>query len=204
MKQGWLWLMAAWGVALAATLGALFIGEVMGMTPCLLCWYQRIFMFPLALILGMAAFAEDRRGAGVRVAAGLGWCRHRGLPHRSDRRVGAPVVGALRRRPFVQRTEPGDPERHPDSLVVSSGLHRHRLPAFCLFEKDPFMNAKKFTVIGLVAIVALFFYLGMNAYHIACAERAGGAGQGRADPPGAHALASVRPAKRTCHHRRVL
>jgi disulfide bond formation protein DsbB len=55
--------MAAWGVALVATLGALLIGEVMGMTPCLLCWYQRIFMFPLALILGMAAFAEDRRGA---------------------------------------------------------------------------------------------------------------------------------------------
>ena len=62
MKRGWIWLMAAWVVAVAATLGALFLGEVMGMTPCLLCWYQRIFMFPLALILGMAAFAEDRRG----------------------------------------------------------------------------------------------------------------------------------------------
>lgn len=33
------------------------------MTPCLLCWYQRILMFPLALILGMATFSEDRRGA---------------------------------------------------------------------------------------------------------------------------------------------
>ena len=55
--------MAAWGIALAATLGALFLGEVMGMTPCLLCWYQRIFMFPLPLILGLAAFADDRRGA---------------------------------------------------------------------------------------------------------------------------------------------
>jgi disulfide bond formation protein DsbB len=63
MKQGWIWLMAAWALALVATLGALFMGEVMGMTPCLLCWYQRIFMFPLALILGQAAFAEDRRGA---------------------------------------------------------------------------------------------------------------------------------------------
>lgn len=63
MKKGWFWLMSAWGVALVATLGALFIGEVMGMMPCLLCWYQRIFMFPLAVILGMAAFAEDRRGA---------------------------------------------------------------------------------------------------------------------------------------------
>jgi len=40
----------AWLIALTATLGALFIGEVMGRTPCVLCWYQRIAMFPLALI----------------------------------------------------------------------------------------------------------------------------------------------------------
>ncbi|NIM42337.1 MAG: disulfide bond formation protein B [Hydrogenophaga sp.] len=59
----WTWLLLAWVVALLATLSALFLGEVMGMTPCLLCWYQRILMFPLALILGMASFSEDRRGA---------------------------------------------------------------------------------------------------------------------------------------------
>ena len=46
----------AWLIALTATLGALFIGEVMGRTPCVLCWYQRIAMFPLALILGLASF----------------------------------------------------------------------------------------------------------------------------------------------------
>jgi len=62
-STGWVWLSAAWVVALVATLAALFIGEVMGMTPCQLCWYQRILMFPLALILGMAAFGNDRRGA---------------------------------------------------------------------------------------------------------------------------------------------
>lgn len=72
MKQGWPLLMSAWGVALSATLGALFIGEVMGMTPCLLCWYQRIFMFPLAPILGIAAFAEDRRGAVYALPLALG------------------------------------------------------------------------------------------------------------------------------------
>ncbi len=74
MKRGWFWIMAAWAWALAlvSTLGALFIGEVMGMTPCLLCWYQRIFMFPLALILGMAAFAEDRRGAVYALPLALG------------------------------------------------------------------------------------------------------------------------------------
>lgn len=52
-------LFLAWLVALAATAGALFAGEVMGQTPCLLCWYQRIFMFPLALILGIAALRND-------------------------------------------------------------------------------------------------------------------------------------------------
>lgn len=72
MKPGWNWLMAAWAIALVATLAALFLGEVMGMTPCLLCWYQRIFMFPLALILGMAAFAEDRRGAVYAMPLALG------------------------------------------------------------------------------------------------------------------------------------
>ena len=49
----------AWLVALASTLGALFIGEVMGQMPCILCWYQRIAMFPLALILGLACFYSD-------------------------------------------------------------------------------------------------------------------------------------------------
>ena len=43
-------LFIAWLVALGATLGALFIGEVMGQVPCTLCWYQRIAMFPLAIV----------------------------------------------------------------------------------------------------------------------------------------------------------
>jgi len=64
--------MGAWVMATTATFSALFIGEVMGMTPCLLCWYQRICMFPLALILGMAAFAEDRRGAVYALPLALG------------------------------------------------------------------------------------------------------------------------------------
>jgi disulfide bond formation protein DsbB len=55
-RQTLLW---AWFVALTATLGALFIGEVMGQMPCTLCWYQRIAMFPLVVILGVAAFRGD-------------------------------------------------------------------------------------------------------------------------------------------------
>ncbi|PKO63126.1 MAG: disulfide bond formation protein B [Betaproteobacteria bacterium HGW-Betaproteobacteria-18] len=63
MKLNWLMLLAAWLVATMATASALFIGEVMLMVPCQLCWYQRIFMFPLAIVLGMACFSDDRRGA---------------------------------------------------------------------------------------------------------------------------------------------
>lgn len=62
-RRPWPLLVAAWLLALLATGGALFLGEVMSMTPCVLCWYQRIAMFPLALILGMAVYSDDRRGA---------------------------------------------------------------------------------------------------------------------------------------------
>lgn len=71
-STGWVWLSAAWAIALVSTFAALFIGEVMGMTPCQLCWYQRILMFPLAVILGMAAFGNDRRGAFYALPLALG------------------------------------------------------------------------------------------------------------------------------------
>jgi len=64
-------LFLAWLVALAATAGALFLGEVMGKTPCLLCWYQRIAMFPLVLVLGVGLFDGDVRSA--RYALPLAW-----------------------------------------------------------------------------------------------------------------------------------
>ncbi|CUX68336.1 putative disulfide formation protein (fragment) [Agrobacterium genomosp. 5 str. CFBP 6626] len=49
--KAWLPTFGAWMVALTSTLGALFIGEVMGQAPCDLCWHQRAFMFPLAILL---------------------------------------------------------------------------------------------------------------------------------------------------------
>lgn len=72
MKKNWTLLLLAWLIATTATLGALFIGEVMLMTPCTLCWYQRIFMFPIAIILGIACFADDRQGAVYTLALALG------------------------------------------------------------------------------------------------------------------------------------
>ncbi|WP_338610922.1 disulfide bond formation protein B (plasmid) [Pelagibacterium nitratireducens] len=55
----WAFMFVAWVMALAASLGALFIGEVMGQTPCILCWYQRNFMFSLAFVLGLACFKAE-------------------------------------------------------------------------------------------------------------------------------------------------
>jgi disulfide bond formation protein DsbB len=55
----WIRLFLAWALATIATLGALFIGEVMGQTPCMMCWFQRAFMFPLAVILGVAVYRSD-------------------------------------------------------------------------------------------------------------------------------------------------
>jgi len=67
-------LFLAWLIALAATAGALFLGEVMGKTPCVLCWYQRIAMFPLVLVLGVGLYDGDARSARYAMPLALaGW-----------------------------------------------------------------------------------------------------------------------------------
>jgi disulfide bond formation protein DsbB len=50
----------AWIVALVSSLGSLYYSEVANFEPCNLCWYQRIAMYPLAVILGIAAATRDR------------------------------------------------------------------------------------------------------------------------------------------------
>jgi disulfide bond formation protein DsbB len=52
---------AAWVIALLATVGSLFFSEVMGLPPCLLCWYQRIAMYPLVLIIATGIVMRDAR-----------------------------------------------------------------------------------------------------------------------------------------------
>ncbi len=49
-------LLAAW-IAMG---GSLFFSEVLGWLPCELCWYQRIFMYPLAFILAIGILRRDR------------------------------------------------------------------------------------------------------------------------------------------------
>jgi disulfide bond formation protein DsbB len=53
----------AFVVALVAVLGSLYLSEVAHFPPCRLCWYQRIAMYPLPVILGVAWW---RRDEGVR------------------------------------------------------------------------------------------------------------------------------------------
>lgn len=49
----------ATAVASVATAGSLYYSEVAQYTPCRLCWYQRIGMYPLVLVLGIAAWRDD-------------------------------------------------------------------------------------------------------------------------------------------------
>lgn len=47
-------------VAIVATAGSLFLSDIAGWTPCKLCWYQRIFMYPQVILLGIALWKKDR------------------------------------------------------------------------------------------------------------------------------------------------
>ncbi len=55
-------------VAAVATLGSLYLSEVEGFVPCLLCWVQRGFMYPLAILLIAAAWRPFRWAAQIALA----------------------------------------------------------------------------------------------------------------------------------------
>jgi disulfide bond formation protein DsbB len=62
----WLWGYELWAgflVAAVATGGSLFYSEVMRFDPCELCWYQRICMYPLSIVLLLLAIRGDNRAA---------------------------------------------------------------------------------------------------------------------------------------------
>lgn len=58
--RAWLFLLGCWVLATGASLGSLFFSEIMDLPPCSLCWYQRAFMFPLAIVLCAGVLAADR------------------------------------------------------------------------------------------------------------------------------------------------
>lgn len=55
----WAILFLCWLIASVATLGSLFFSDVMGFAPCVLCWYQRVFIYPLVIIFGVGLFSFD-------------------------------------------------------------------------------------------------------------------------------------------------
>ena len=59
MTNQW-WLKSALLIAVISTGGSLFFSEVMVLPPCVLCWYQRILMYPLILIFSVGLFRKAK------------------------------------------------------------------------------------------------------------------------------------------------
>ncbi len=56
----WTLLFLCWLLASISTTGSLFFSYIMEFAPCVLCWYQRIFLFPLVIILAVGLFPFDK------------------------------------------------------------------------------------------------------------------------------------------------
>lgn len=70
----WSLLFTTWIVVTIATLGSLFFSEIMDVPICKLCWYQRIAMYPMVLILAISLFPYDRKLVRIGgVMAAVGW-----------------------------------------------------------------------------------------------------------------------------------
>ena len=71
---GWNILFLCWLVAGGSTMGSLFFSYIMEFAPCVLCWYQRIFLFPLVLILAVGLFPLDKKVVKYALPlAAVGW-----------------------------------------------------------------------------------------------------------------------------------
>ena len=54
-------LLFIWVTSLIATLGSLYFSEIRGYIPCDLCWYQRIFMYPIVIMTTIAYLQQNAR-----------------------------------------------------------------------------------------------------------------------------------------------
>lgn len=59
--KNWAILFLTWILVSASTLGSVFFSHIMDFAPCVLCWYQRICLFPLVIILATGLFPFDKR-----------------------------------------------------------------------------------------------------------------------------------------------
>ena len=60
-SKNWTILFSVWVLVSVSTLGSLFFSHIMEFAPCVLCWYQRICLFPLVIILATGLFPFDKR-----------------------------------------------------------------------------------------------------------------------------------------------
>lgn len=58
-KRSELLLIMIWTQSVIAVTGSLFFSEVMGYTPCEICWFQRVIMYPLVIIYGTALIKKN-------------------------------------------------------------------------------------------------------------------------------------------------
>ena len=54
-------LLFIWVVSLVATLGSLYFSEIRGYIPCTMCWFQRIFMYPIVIITTVAVIQKNAK-----------------------------------------------------------------------------------------------------------------------------------------------
>ena len=74
LDPDWTLIFLGWLIACISTLGSLFFSYVMEFAPCILCWYQRICLFPLVIILARGLFPLDRHVIKYALPlAALGW-----------------------------------------------------------------------------------------------------------------------------------
>jgi len=59
-NQAWIIVFVCWSISMAALSGSLFMSEVMGLKPCVLCWWQRIFIYPLAVLFMVGLFPQNK------------------------------------------------------------------------------------------------------------------------------------------------
>jgi len=60
-NTNWNILFLCWLLVSVSAMGSLFFSYIMEFAPCVLCWYQRIFLFPLVLILAIGLFPFDKK-----------------------------------------------------------------------------------------------------------------------------------------------
>ena len=60
-QRGWGLIFICWLIAMAALFGSLFFSEVMGLKPCVLCWWQRVFIYPLAVLFLVGMFPQGNK-----------------------------------------------------------------------------------------------------------------------------------------------